>query len=206
MQVSYLPEQTLSRRLEYVISACFNVCTGDIEDAPAPSPLHSFKTSVVDGKIFVTADSQRTSKANMARSPKVSPESASGNSETALSSGMSLGVVIVGGGSATFHAVDSLREVISCLHVFFEKRLISAPERVLWSHHHHFERISFPNRQVISLLTLLLRRLLNSCLYRTKLSKALVADPAKLELRTAADLRIKLGTTLRTSTVNFALI
>ena len=37
--------------------------------------------------------------------------------------------------------------------------------------------------------------------YRTKLSKALITDASKVEWRTAADLRIKFGVTLRTSTV-----
>ena len=36
---------------------------------------------------------------------------------------------------------------------------------------------------------------------RTKLSKALITDASKIEWRTAADLRIKFGVTLRTSTV-----
>lgn len=95
----------------HVDLACFDVCTGDIEDAPAPSAIHSFKTSILDGKIHVTADPARTSKANMSRSPKVSPEAAAGNSESVLASSTSAGVVIVGGGSGAFYTVESLREV-----------------------------------------------------------------------------------------------
>jgi hypothetical protein len=98
-------------------TACFNVCTGDIgpshplsaipllirysEDAPAPSALHSFQTHIADGKIYVTADPANTNKEKMSRPPKL------------LASGTEVGgagVVIVGGGSGAFHAVESLRE------------------------------------------------------------------------------------------------
>ncbi|KAK7032856.1 hypothetical protein R3P38DRAFT_2919316 [Favolaschia claudopus] len=80
--------------------ACFNVCTGDIEDAPAPDALHKFEAKIADGQIHVTANSANTQKANLARAPKLTTATeTSGN-----------GVVIVGGGSATFHAVESLRE------------------------------------------------------------------------------------------------
>ncbi|KAA1467335.1 flavo protein [Dentipellis sp. KUC8613] len=81
--------------------ACFNVCNGDIEDAPAPNALHSYKAHVADGKIHVTADPSSTTKENMSRQPRL------------LASGAEVGgpgVVIVGGGSAAFHAVESLRE------------------------------------------------------------------------------------------------
>ncbi|KIK10084.1 hypothetical protein K443DRAFT_81036 [Laccaria amethystina LaAM-08-1] len=81
--------------------ACFNVCTGDIEDAPAPMALHSFKTRVIDGKIHVTANPANTLKNNLARQP------------TLLATGVDSsgkGTVIVGGGSGAFHAVESLRE------------------------------------------------------------------------------------------------
>ncbi|KAI0261514.1 flavoprotein [Gloeopeniophorella convolvens] len=81
--------------------ACFNVCTGDIEDAPAPTAIHSFQTHIADGKIYVTADPANTTKDKMSRPPKL------------LASGAEVGgagVVIVGGGSGAFHAVESLRE------------------------------------------------------------------------------------------------
>lgn len=64
--------------------------------------LHSFKTSVLNGKIHVTARAESTLKKNMSRQP------------TLLDGGVyqsGPGVVIVGGGSGTFHAVESLREV-----------------------------------------------------------------------------------------------
>ncbi|KAJ6631031.1 flavoprotein [Mycena sp. CBHHK59/15] len=81
---------------------CFNVCTGDIEDAPAPDALHSFQVQISDGQIHVTARSSDTEKANLARAPKLTTATETSGS----------GVVIVGGGSATFHAVESLRELV----------------------------------------------------------------------------------------------
>jgi apoptosis-inducing factor 3 len=72
-------------------------------------------------------------------------------------------VVIVGGGSGAFHAVESLRE-----HGFKGPITMLTKERY-------------------------------APIDRTKLSKALVTDASKLEWRNAADLRIKYGTTLRTS-------
>ncbi|KAF5342112.1 hypothetical protein D9611_001598 [Ephemerocybe angulata] len=123
-----------------------------IEDAPAPTALHSFKAHVADGKIHVTANAANTTKANMSRQPKLL---ASGTE----SSGR--GVVIIGGGSGTFHAVESLRE-----HGY------SAPITVLSKETH-------------------------TPIDRTKLSKALIVDPAKIEWRNAADLKIKYGTNLR---------
>ncbi|KAJ7220091.1 hypothetical protein GGX14DRAFT_585494 [Mycena pura] len=79
--------------------ACFNICTGDIEDSPAPDALHSFQVKISDGQIHVTANPSDTLKTNLARAPKLTTAETSG-----------AGVVIVGGGSATFHAVESLKE------------------------------------------------------------------------------------------------
>ncbi|KAI0297246.1 flavoprotein [Multifurca ochricompacta] len=71
------------------------------KDAPAPAALHSFRTHIADDKIYVTADPANTTKEKISRPPKLL---ASG-SETG-----GAGVVIVGGGSGAFHAVESLRE------------------------------------------------------------------------------------------------
>jgi NADPH-dependent 2,4-dienoyl-CoA reductase/sulfur reductase-like enzyme/nitrite reductase/ring-hydroxylating ferredoxin subunit len=136
--------------------ACFSVCTGDIEDAPAPAALHSFQTHITDGKIYVTADPANTTKEKTSRPPKL------------LSSGSEIGgagVVIVGGGSGAFHATESLRE-----HGFKAPITIISQET-------------------------------NAPIDRTKLSKALITDASKLEWRTAADLKIKYGTTLRIGTI-----
>ena len=76
--------------------------THNVEDAPAPAALHSFQTHITDGMIYVMADPANTTKEKMSRPPKL------------LSSGSEVGgagVVIVGGGSGAFHAVESLREV-----------------------------------------------------------------------------------------------
>ncbi|KAJ3799725.1 hypothetical protein GGU11DRAFT_678786 [Lentinula aff. detonsa] len=81
--------------------ACFNLCNGDIEDAPAPSPIHSFKAYIADGKIYVTANPDFTLKENLARPPKLS---------TAGFDAVGKGTVIIGGGSGAFQAVESLRE------------------------------------------------------------------------------------------------
>ena len=87
------------------------------EDAPAPMAIHSFKAEVKDGKIQVTANPENTTKKQMSREPKVV------NAGTA--SATSPGVVIVGGGSAAFHAIDSLREVCELApHRFHMEELI----------------------------------------------------------------------------------
>ncbi|TBU39755.1 hypothetical protein BD309DRAFT_901165 [Dichomitus squalens] len=135
--------------------ACFNVCTGDIEDAPAPSALHSFKAEVKDGKIHVTADPSLTTSANKSRPPKLL---ATGSD---VPVGQTKGVVIVGGGSGAFMAIESLRE-----HGY------KGPITVLSKEHH-------------------------SPIDRTKLSKALISDASKLELRSTAELRAKYGVNLR---------
>jgi hypothetical protein len=73
-----------------------------LEDAPAPNALHSFKAHVVDGKIHVTANPAHTLKDNKSRPPKLL---SSGSDATGKD------LVIIGGGSGAFHAVESLREV-----------------------------------------------------------------------------------------------
>ncbi|EKM58472.1 uncharacterized protein PHACADRAFT_252817 [Phanerochaete carnosa HHB-10118-sp] len=137
-----------------VCSTCFNVCNGDIEDAPAPSALHSFKAEVKDGQIHVTADPENTNKKNMSRQPKLL---ATGSAQSTTP-----GVVIVGGGSGAFHAVESLRE------------------------HGYNGAITVFSKET------------HAPIDRTKLSKALVTDPSKLEWRSAAELKGKYGVTLRT--------
>ncbi|RDB26297.1 Apoptosis-inducing factor 1 [Hypsizygus marmoreus] len=132
--------------------ACFNVCNGDIEDAPAPNALHSFKAHVADGKIYVTANPSETLKNNKERQPKLTSTG---------SDSIGKGVVIVGGGSGAFHTVESLRE------------------------HGYKAPITILSKETYTPID------------RTKLSKALITDASKLEWRTAADLKIKFGTTIR---------
>ncbi|GJJ08282.1 hypothetical protein Clacol_002492 [Clathrus columnatus] len=83
--------------------ACFNICTGDIEDAPAPNAIHSFKAEVKDGKIYVTANQSDTLKENKSRFPTLRTNY--------ITEGP--GVVIVGGGAGALHAIESLREVLT---------------------------------------------------------------------------------------------
>ena len=90
--------------------ACFNVCTGDIEDAPAINSLHSFRAHVENGKIFVTAREQNTLKANMAQPPALSSVGIEVPGDES--------VVIVGGGAGAIHAIESLR--LARVHLFVE--------------------------------------------------------------------------------------
>jgi hypothetical protein len=72
------------------------------EDSPAPNALHSFKAHVANGKIHVTANPAHTLKDNKSRPARL------------LSNGSDVigkDLVIVGGGSGAFNAVESLREV-----------------------------------------------------------------------------------------------
>jgi hypothetical protein len=111
-----------------------------VEDSPAPMALHSFKTSVVNGDIHVTAHAESTLKQNLARQ------------STLLDGGaysLGPGVVIVGGGSGAFHAVESLRGV-SFICVLRELRcsiLVHIPSlaRVSRLHRDPFERDIYPH-------------------------------------------------------------
>ncbi|KAI0926250.1 hypothetical protein AcW1_008468 [Taiwanofungus camphoratus] len=135
--------------------ACFSVSTGDIEDAPAPAAIHSFKAHVSGGKIHVTADPSSTVKSNFSRQPKLLATGVGSHGK---------GVVIAGGGSGAFHCIDSLRE------------------------HGYNGPITVISKESYSPID------------RTKLSKALITDPAKIELRSPAELKTKYGVDLRTST------
>jgi len=90
-----------------------------LEDAPAPMALHSFQTQVKDGKIFVTANTDNTLKANISRQPRLL---ATGVNATGK------GVVIVGGGSGAFNAIESLREV----RALFDHRRDSTETLLAW--------------------------------------------------------------------------
>jgi hypothetical protein len=90
------PELAVSRH-----GACFNAHTGDIEDAPALAALHSFKTELQGNKLKVTAELDKTSTKDWGRQPNLPP-----SYHMAAN-----GVVIVGGGGGTMHAIESLREV-----------------------------------------------------------------------------------------------
>lgn len=114
-------------------------------------------------------------------------------------------MVIVGGGSGAFHAVESLREVglsiQSCKNLIYE----SFSAWIQGSHHRSFKGEARPYRPVCMPLLMpgcKTHKLVSS----TKLSKALITDPSKLEWRSPADLRIKYGTILRVGVVRSLLL
>lgn len=112
--------------------ACFDVCSGDIEDAPGLDNLSSFKVEEKDGALVIEAPED----VSATRQPPACASSKDGK-----------GVVIIGGGAGAAHAVEELREQ------GYEGRI-----RI----------ISAENHLPID---------------RTKLSKALIADPKKVALR-----------------------
>jgi len=122
-----------------------------------------------------------------------------------VSSSHSKGVVIVGGGSGAFHAVESLREVsIICLSMVI--LLLSGKNSTVMKG----QSLSFLKKHTAPLIGIcpcfqILIRVyrIDHRKYRTKLSKALIIDPAKIEWRTAADLKIKYGTNLRLGVVSY---
>ncbi|KAL9115927.1 MAG: hypothetical protein Q9227_000295 [Pyrenula ochraceoflavens] len=77
--------------------ACFNVATGDVEDAPAPDHLNKFQVSEKSGGVFITADQSAVKNGRRAPNVKCSAQAADG-------------VVIIGGGSGTFGTVQALRD------------------------------------------------------------------------------------------------
>ncbi len=89
--------------------ACFNLCTGDIEDAPGLDALFSYKVIISDkdGEIIVEA-SEKETKSKVGRSPlksKAAIAKATGGKKEDEEH-----VVIVGGGSGGLHCLESLRE------------------------------------------------------------------------------------------------
>ncbi|ORY89139.1 flavo protein [Leucosporidium creatinivorum] len=77
--------------------ACFNACTGDIEDAPGLNNLSSFKVEEEGSALFITPP--ESADVTATREPPAFASSKSGK-----------GVVIVGGGAGAAHAVEELRE------------------------------------------------------------------------------------------------
>jgi len=79
--------------------ACFNVKTGDIEDAPALDALPTFKVRTEGDDIYVTVDNKEAAKSS--RRPPTCKSKGGENSEH---------VVIVGGGASGLAAAEGLRE------------------------------------------------------------------------------------------------
>jgi NADPH-dependent 2,4-dienoyl-CoA reductase/sulfur reductase-like enzyme/nitrite reductase/ring-hydroxylating ferredoxin subunit len=116
--------------------ACFNIRTGDVEDAPALNALHTFDVYEKDGGVYIQGEHDAI-KAGQ-RNPNVACTSTVISPEK---------VVVIGGGSGTLGVVQTLREL-----GFKGTITIISSE---------------PNLP----------------LDRTKLSKALIADPKKVEIR-----------------------
>ncbi|KAF2668433.1 hypothetical protein BT63DRAFT_425753 [Microthyrium microscopicum] len=77
--------------------ACFNVTTGDVEDAPALDPLAKYEIEEKDGKVFITGDPKEV-KGNFPNSLSIKCK-AEGSEK----------VVVVGGGSGALGAIEGLR-------------------------------------------------------------------------------------------------
>jgi hypothetical protein len=87
--------------------ACFNLTTGDIEDAPGLDSLYSYKAEVKDGKIVVTASLSEI-KSKVGRLPTKAGKGIRQTQNKEQRENEQ--VVIVGGGSGTIHCLESLRE------------------------------------------------------------------------------------------------
>lgn len=142
--------------------ACFNACTGDIEDAPGLDGLHTYTAEVKDGQIFVTAN-MKTVLSKQGRSPIARAKAKKSDKAGVQKSQSDLAapdhdtkgekVVIVGGGSAGLHTIEALRE-------------------------HNFEgSITLLSKEDYAPID------------RTKLSKALLTDVSKLEWRSESTLK-----------------
>jgi NADPH-dependent 2,4-dienoyl-CoA reductase/sulfur reductase-like enzyme/nitrite reductase/ring-hydroxylating ferredoxin subunit len=77
--------------------ACFNVTSGDVEDAPALDPLAKFEIEEKDGKVFVTGE-EKVLKDNFPNSLSISCKATGAEK-----------VIVVGGGSGSLGAVEGLR-------------------------------------------------------------------------------------------------
>ncbi|KAJ9100009.1 hypothetical protein QFC19_005827 [Naganishia cerealis] len=87
-------------------SACFNLCTGDIEDAPGLDSLYKFDAKEENGKILVTANMADVL-SRYGRSPLKSDKRAIAQADEKSSEET---VVLVGGGAGGHHTMESLRE------------------------------------------------------------------------------------------------
>ncbi|ODM24155.1 hypothetical protein SI65_02138 [Aspergillus cristatus] len=113
--------------------ACFNVCSGDVEDAPAPNALAKFEVFERDGGVWVIGDEKAVKTGQ--RNPVVK-----GSAEAEG------GVVVVGGGSGTLGLIQAIRELkykgpITIIsrepnliidRTKLSKALIPDPEKLLW--------------------------------------------------------------------------
>ncbi|KAL3465152.1 hypothetical protein BJX64DRAFT_285692 [Aspergillus heterothallicus] len=113
--------------------ACFNIKSGDIEDAPAPAALNTFELLEKDGAVYI-------------RGTEAAIKSGQRLSEHKCSASGPGGLVIVGGGSGTLGVVLAIRELgyngaITIIsrepsliidRTKLSKALISDPEKIQW--------------------------------------------------------------------------
>ncbi|KAL4770972.1 hypothetical protein BDW60DRAFT_208518 [Aspergillus nidulans var. acristatus] len=114
--------------------ACFNVKSGDIEDAPAPAALNTFELFEEDGAVYI-------------RGEESAIKSGQRISEHKCSSSGPGGLVIIGGGSGTLGVILAIREL------------------------GYNGAITIISREPSLIID------------RTKLSKALIPDPEKIQWR-----------------------
>lgn len=97
MEVSHSSPRHLCKSKLIGFIACFNASTGDIENAPAIDALPCFKLSEKNGGVYISGEKE-TIKGSR-RKPNV--KCAAAGQEK---------VVIVGGGSGSIGALETLRE------------------------------------------------------------------------------------------------
>lgn len=95
--------------------ACFNVATGDVEDAPALDPIAKFEVVEKDGGVYIKGDENTVKSARKTLSIKCSPR---GQEK----------IVIVGSGSGAVGAIEGLRKdgftgAITCISSEIESHL-----------------------------------------------------------------------------------
>ncbi|KAL4897444.1 hypothetical protein BDV59DRAFT_197738 [Aspergillus ambiguus] len=78
--------------------ACFNIYTGDVEDAPAPNALKTFDVAEKNGAVYIKGDEAAIKSGQ--RDPAIKCSATSAEK-----------VVVIGGGSGTFGVVQALREM-----------------------------------------------------------------------------------------------
>ncbi|GAA6041355.1 hypothetical protein JCM8097_007682 [Rhodosporidiobolus ruineniae] len=122
--------------------ACFNACTGDVEDAPGLNSLQSFKVETDSSSVFVYADPASIKSQREPPAPPVAEVELHSTKPSTHSD-----VLIIGGGPGAAHTIEGLRD-----EQFKGKITVVSKE---------------PHLPID----------------RTKISKALLADPEKLALR-----------------------
>lgn len=159
--------------------ACFNVKSGDIEDAPGLDSLYKWSAEIKDEKIVVTA-SQKELKS------KVGRVVTSSKSKAAATQGEET-VVIIGGGSGGIHTVESLRMVSPR-----QSSVAAAP-------HTDLGQNGFEGKIV------LVSEESYAPVDRTKLSKALIDDENKLQWRSPDVLKSDFKVDFKPATVSIPL-